>query len=108
MHQILNTSEIKYGDIILGLPGKLDYGAFLKCSNKSNINLNTEDNCFDIRILPEDIESFGEECYIAKCIMIDNNRLHFVELKSGDTFGWDSDIEFCIPGYTMWKLDIKI
>lgn len=107
MKLITNTNEIKYGDIILGLPGKYKYDSFIRVGPKGIVKKNNNDFCFDIYVPPEDTESFAEECYIAKCIMIDSG-LYFVDLKTNDTFYWDKDVDtICVP-YTIWKLDIKI
>ena len=106
MKLITNTDEIKYGDIVLGLPGKYKNDTFFRSGKHCAIYLNKTDSCWDICIPPEDVESFSEECKIVKCIMI-NKRLHFVDLKTGNTFCWDKDVDTIYSEYTIWKLDIK-
>ena len=107
MKLITNTSEIKYGDIVLGLPARYKNDTFIRVGPKGIVKKNVGDSCYDIRIPPEDVESFSEECRIAKCIMI-NKHLHFVDLKTGDTFRWDKDMDAICSPYTIWKLDIKL
>lgn len=108
MKLITNTNEIKYGDIILGLPRAtmVNPAAFIRLNKNTDIRYVREDSCFDVSILPEDVESFAEECYIAKCIMADEH-LYLVDLKTGDTLCWDKDFDTWYSEYTIWKLDVK-
>lgn len=96
MKHILNTEDIKTGDILLAIPTTL-------CVHISSDIEKYEDH-YKVQLLNQDVESFSEEIKVVKCILVDNGtgRIYVQEKSSGETFVWDKYVRTKIQDKFSW------
>ena len=96
MKHILNTKDIKTGDILLRIPTTL-------CVCISS-DIEKHEDHYKVQLLNQDVESFSEEIKVVKCILVDNGtgKIYVQEKSSGETFVWDKYVQIKIQDKFSW------